>query len=89
MSRGAKQKNEALPTLTHFLSFCRYNFSLMLYGYGCKQDLVERFIEAELHEGALVVVYARKKRISAKQIILEVARALLPANQCSKYASVL
>jgi hypothetical protein len=59
----------------------------MLYGYGCKRDLVTRFIKEELHEGAVVVVHARKKRVTAKQIILTVARSVLPSEQCAKCAS--
>ncbi|NJR42448.1 MAG: hypothetical protein HC767_07085 [Akkermansiaceae bacterium] len=69
------------------MSVCRGNFSLLLYGYGCKKRLVSRFINQAVlsNEGAVVVAYALRKGVSSKRIIQKVAESVLPARQCSKY----
>jgi hypothetical protein len=49
----------------------------MLYGYGCKRALLTRFIDAELTDGALIVVNGTRRGATAKQVVLTVASVLL------------
>lgn len=71
-----------LPVL-HLLSWltlkgmeCRANFSIILYGVGCKRAMLAQFAEQRLTEGGLVEINAWRGKLSAKQIVVAVLSSL-------------
>ena len=58
----------------------RSGYNLLLYGFGSKRTLVDRFAREVLTDGALVSVNGFNPLVNAKQVALGVASAIAPGN---------
>lgn len=55
---------------------CRQHFSLLFYGFGSKQALLEQFAQEKLTDGGVLACYGHQPGMSSKQLLQAVAGAL-------------
>ena len=61
----------------------RSGYNVLLYGFGSKRALVERFARYVLTDGAVVSVNGFNPLVNAKQVALGVASAIVPGSHRS------
>eukprot|EP00878_Enallax_costatus_P031657 GHUV01034629.1.p1 GENE.GHUV01034629.1~~GHUV01034629.1.p1 ORF type:complete len:408 (+),score=68.47 GHUV01034629.1:167-1225(+) len=78
--RNRMQKQSLLQSyrqhFSHWRFLLRQHFSLLLYGFGSKINLLELFAKEALTDGGVMAVYGHQPNMSAKQILAAVASAL-------------
>ena len=60
----------------HAYVHCRHGFSMLLYGFGSKRQLLHSFATSTLCDGGVLSIAGHSSNLTAKQIVIKVLSML-------------
>lgn len=72
----AAELTAATPVPGPTLLRCREGFSLLLYGFGSKRALLERFMKEALVDGGVLAINGHVSGLSVRAVLQQVASAM-------------